>query len=129
MGNRYDPKLVRDFLDKNPDGTYNEFALKTGCKMVPSNFNYLRKRYFAEKSGKTPAKAAADNSGKRSYTRRNPLNIYSQVYITPVESLLKDPKAVLADLISTLNKSGRTHWELVEMANPNNLEIRELTKK
>lgn len=126
---KYDPKLVRDFLDKNPEGTYNEFAIKTGCKMVPSNFNYLRKRYFAEKSGKLPAKEAPGKPGKRPYSRRNPLSIYSQVYITPVESLLKDPKAVLADLISVLNKSGRTNWELVEMANPNNLEIRELTKR
>jgi hypothetical protein len=133
MGHRYDPRLVRDFIDKYPDGTYTEFALKTGSKMVPSNFTYIRRKYRDEKAGLVPKKVNTNpehnKNEKRSYTRRTPLKIYSQVYFTSVEKLLQDPKAVLVDLVSTLNRTGRTNWEVIELTAPHNIEIREVTKR
>ena len=141
MGNRYPPNLVRDFLEANPKGTYTDFVLKTGCKMVRSNYNYIRRKYRVkkatapvipaanQKSPAAPVKKAAVAPKKRSYVRRNsPVKIYSRLWVTSVEALLQDPKKALSDLISQMNLVGRSNLEIIELTNPHNIEVREATR-
>jgi hypothetical protein len=137
MAHKYDPSVVRGYVDKFPEGTYTDFEAKHKTGMVPSNFTYIRRKYLDEKAGKVqaPAKKTPATTSKkvvkekRSYTyRKSFMQVYSRIWFTSVEKLLQDPKAALADLVLELNRSGRMNCELVELASPNDIEIREKTK-
>ena len=128
MSHKYPPNQVRDFLDKNPKGTYTDFVLKTGSKMVPSNFSYIRRKYREEKSGTLPSKKT-EAIEKRAYTRRkSPVKVYSRLWFISVEKLLQDPKAALLDLVNELCRSGRINCEMIELTTPHDIEVREITK-
>jgi len=136
MGHRYPPSLVTDFLDKNPNGTFTEFEAQAHSGMVPSNFNYIRKKYRIQKGMKPlrdapPQKEskAKDDKVKRSYVRRkSALKVYSRVWSRSTVNMPKDTREAIHDLIVELNRSGRTYWEVIEILDPPELEIREVTK-
>jgi len=130
MGCIYPKNVVSDFLDKNPDGTYHEFVAATKSKMVASNFNYIRRKYRLEKGNKPgiPPKKQ-DSTKKRPYIRKNShLKVYSRIWFRSTEGMSPDTKEAIKDLVLELNRSGRTFWEIIELVNPPEIEIREITK-
>lgn len=131
MGNKYPKNLVPDFLDKNPEGTYRQFKEETGSQMVSSNFSWLRKAYFKRKNKKetkvTPTSKVTVE--KRSYVRKKSLmKVYERIASYSTENMSKETKDFFKEFINDLNRSGRTNWELIELLNPPEIEIREVTK-
>jgi hypothetical protein len=129
MGCIYPSNVVRDFIDKNPNGTYKQFVAATGSKMVASNFTYIRRRYRLEKANKGTSSKKQNPTGKRPYVRRNSfLKVYSRIWSRSTEKMSAETKEAIKDLVLELNRSGRTFWEIIELVNPPEIEIREITK-
>jgi hypothetical protein len=102
--------------------------------MGHSNFNYLRRNYIRSKTGTLPVQANIPIPGnakdKRHYSirRKSPLKVYSRLWFHSMEGVPKETKDIIANLVQELNHSGVTNWELIELADPKQLEIREHTK-
>jgi hypothetical protein len=130
MGVRYPRSVVTNFIDKNPAGTYKQFVAATGSKMVASNFTYIRRRYRLEKFNRSNISLKKhDPTIKRPYVRRNSfLKVYSRIWAHTTEKMSTETRDTIKDLVLELNRSGRTAWEVIELVNPPEIEIREITK-
>ena len=149
---KYSHEEVKQYLDKNPDGFFSDFVKKTGSKMVPSNFSMIKTRYFKElaekptapstpaavppvsqSTSKTPAAQAPSDATpqeKRTYAqrRKSPHVVYSRLWFHSLVGMPKEAKDIVTNLVEQLNYSGVANLEVVELANPSQLEVREYTK-
>jgi hypothetical protein len=101
---------IDPFIRQNPTAKYKAFKAKhPGIAISDFTYSVRRRKILG---------AASEKSDKprlymRMWTKEN-----------------NDPKVASAirDLIAALNKSGRAHLEMVELANPPLIEVREVTK-
>lgn len=129
MAFKYPPELARNYLDKHPDASYKDFIKDTGSKMGSRNFSYIKKKYPLEKARKNGSNNKQKDLEKRSYIRKKSfLKVYSRIWSRSTEKMSEETKEALKDLVFELNRSGRTFWEIIELVNPPEIEIREITK-
>ena len=134
MAQKYRREIVTNYLDKHPAATFTDFEADVHSGMTSSNFNLIRKKYRAEK-GLFPLRTAANLKNpkceeKRSYFRRKSfLKVYSRIWARSTVDMPKDTREAITDLVTELNRSGRTNWQIIELTIPPEIEIRELTKQ
>lgn len=107
---KIDYLLIDQFIKQNPTAKYKAF--KTAHPRIAiSDFTFSTRR-------KKLLGVASEKSDKP--------RLYMRIWTTDSSN----PKTVSAirSLIAALNKSGRTHLEMVELANPELIEVREVTK-
>jgi hypothetical protein len=107
---RIDYSLIDEFIRQNPAAKYKAFKT-IYPKIAISDFTYsIRRRKLL---GASSEKSDKPRLYMRMWTREN-----------------NDPKVTdaIRDLIAALNKSGRAHLEMVELANPSLIEVREVAK-
>ena len=111
-------EILREYLKKNPDATWKEYkeAMKgiKGVHVVSDAYFYTARR---ELHGSDDPRMA----GKR---KSSPL--YLSIWQYSTERLGNESRAMLQDLVDTLNSQKRTRWQLVELKNPAVLELREV---
>lgn len=113
-----DYTIIEDFLKKDPMATYKDFK-KEYPKFKISDamyYNYRRKR-----NGLT---AAPSTVARRSQTK-----IYVQMWSMDAEELKKMPVVdAIKAFVDSMNKTMNTRMEIVELLNPNVIEVREAKK-
>lgn len=132
MGIKYRREMITNYLDKHPAATFTDFEADVHSGMTPSNYNLIRKKYRAEK-GLPPLRSVYNSKGtteKRSYSRRKSfLKVYSRIWSRPTDTMSKETREAITDLVTELNRSGRTNWQIIELITPPEIEIREITKQ
>lgn len=117
MGLKHDGEAIKKFIRENPDVTASEFVKKPKWNKVPNSvFRYYRDQVRGEK-GAQP----------RSY-RRSPQRIYTTLWSKSLTELGGDGKRAVKELVKNLNQDKVINWEIVEIADPAVLEIREIAK-
>lgn len=119
VGIKHDGNAIMDFIRKNPEMTAAEFLKKGKWPKTPKSvFRYYRDKVRKE-SDFIPS--------KRPY-RRSPQKIYTTLWSKPMKELGPEGAKAVKQLIDELNQDKVLNWEVVEMADPAVLEIREITK-
>jgi hypothetical protein len=103
---------IDNFLRNNPSATYNDF------KASHPNISISSFTFYARRKKLLGLSSISDKPHK------------ARLYMRVWAKENSDPKVVIAirDLITALNKCGRAHLEMVELANPSLIEVREVTK-
>jgi len=116
--------FVQEYLSIDVDRTIAD--LKSDfpeCKMKSGTF-HSRKHHF--KTGKL------QSGGPRQYTRRKNNALYMTIWEKDLELMTeierKVTKDVIRDFVSSVSNTGRVNWQIVELANPRKLELREIAK-
>jgi hypothetical protein len=104
-----DWKTIDPWIKTNPSSTYEEFKTAHPSQSV-SNFSFGKRKARLFGAVKSVSSKPA---------------MYMKLWTKAVS---KDADVAIRDLVAALNKSGRSHLEVVELANPSMLEVREVTK-
>jgi hypothetical protein len=111
-------KKLKEYVKEHPEDTHKDFMKK--CKGVKISDAYY---YMVRRDVNGPSR---NSSGPK--THRKPKGLYLTVWSHPSEKVSADCKAILIDFLTTLNDSTRGRFELIELKDPAQIEIREATR-
>ena len=111
-------KIIKNYINRNLDGTYTSFKLEIGDRVNCSDtrFYQIRREILGGKGIK---------STKRGRHSRTPL--YMTLWSCPAEECSEETKKVLSDFIQNLNNIRNARFQIVELKEPNVIEIREMS--
>ena len=114
-------EIVARALESNPGMSLAEFQSKHKIKMTSSLFSCYKARFQQKTKKKKPAVS-------RKKIKRNPrvrILSYKSLAVFPSETLTTLTKNKMQELIDVLNKKKGLGLEMVEYADPKQVEIRE----
>ena len=120
----YDRKKIRAIISKDPEMSHRTFVSKSRIKISQSGFRYHRNavlKALESEEEDTPLPR------KRPY-RRAQQRIYTSLWRRSTSELSEEAVVIIKDLVDELNRSGAVSWQLLEIADPPMLELREHTK-
>lgn len=128
MANKHDGEAIKEFIRKKPDISAKQFFKESKWKNIPNSvFRYYRD--IVRKELNTPAISSGHHTRKNSRMYRRSLQrVYTTLWSGDAAQLGKEGISAIKQLVSDLNQDKVVKWEVIEMADPAVLEIRELTK-
>jgi hypothetical protein len=119
MGIKHDGEAIKAYIKQNPEMTAAEFLKKSKWPKTPKSvFRYYRDQARKEVKSMPP---------RRPY-RRSPQKIYTTIWSKSIQDLGKEGTRAIKQLVEELSQDKVLNWEVVEIADPAVLEIRETTK-
>jgi hypothetical protein len=115
-------KILRDFIKKNPEATWKEFCAACKSFKISDAYYYMTRRDIH--GNLNPRTRNVEGETKR----RASSPLYLTVWSHPADKLGDETRAVLQDLVESLNGHKHTRWQLVELKNPAILELRERSR-
>jgi hypothetical protein len=101
---------LKEFIKDNPDATYSDFQKECpSLKVSKYAYTYHCRKLFG------PRRIKPGRGGR----------IYKTLWSRPTQKMTKQTKVILSEIVKLLNEGGRTRWQLVEIKNPQLIEIRE----
>jgi len=116
--------FINEYLSINIEKTLSDLKAEfPQCKMKAGTF-YSRKHHF--KAG------TLISSRVHIYTKRKNNSLYMTIWEKDIEEMKDDVKKIIKDtiqdLINSVAESTKINWQLVELADPKRLELREIAK-
>jgi hypothetical protein len=114
--------ILRAYVKNNPTHTYAQFLSGIKGRVHCSDAHYYAMRRAEHGAAINPRKYSMSGARPRS-------PVYMTVWSCPQEKINKgSPKDILKDFITTLNAMRRTRFDIIELKEPAEIEIRESTR-